>query len=127
MSNKDKIDYLDLQFNENVRPHTSFPFNLTKYLVDRFHLEKGSKVLDIGCGRCEVLDAFTKLGLDISGIDSSERIRDFAPKTISKLEILDFSKENIPFDDDEFDFDAHNSTVSSFNFLMSMESTKEVK
>ena len=101
--NKDKIDYLDLQFNENVRPHTSFPFNLTKYLVDRFHLEKGSKVLDIGCGRCEVLDAFTKLDLDISGIDASERIRDFAPKTISKLEILDFSKENIPFDDDEFD------------------------
>jgi len=101
--NKDRIDYLDVEYSENEKPLTNFPFDLAKYLVDRFHLEKGSKVLDIGCGRCEVLSAFTKLGLDISGIDASERIRDFAPKTISKLEILDFSKENIPFDDDEFD------------------------
>jgi len=36
--------------------------------------------------------AFSKLGLDISGIDVSERIRDYAPKTISKLAILDFSR-----------------------------------
>jgi len=100
--NKDGIDYLDVTYDENEKPRTDFPFNLAKYLVDRFHLEN-SKILDVGCGRCEVLDAFNKLGLDISGVDASERIRGFAPKAISKLEILDFSKENLPFDDDEFD------------------------
>ncbi|NWJ30238.1 methyltransferase domain-containing protein [Marine Group I thaumarchaeote] len=100
--NKDGIDYLDVTYDENEKPRTDFPFNLAKYLVDRFHLEN-SKILDVGCGRCEVLDAFNKLGLDISGVDASERIRGFAPKEISKLEILDFSKENLPFNDDEFD------------------------
>ena len=101
--NNDEIDYLDVTYDENEKPRTDFPFNLTKYLVDRFHLKKNSKILDVGCGRCEVLDAFNKLGLNISGVDVSERIRGFAPKAISKLEILDFSKENLPFDDDEFD------------------------
>jgi len=100
--NKDGIDYLDVTYDENEKPRTDFPFNLAKYLVDRFHLEN-SKILDVGCGRCEVLDAFNKLGLDISGVDASERIRGFAPKSVSKLEILDFSKENFPFDDNEFD------------------------
>lgn len=104
MSDKSKsIDYLDVEYDENEIPRTDFPFNLAKHIVDRFHLKKNSKILDVGCGRCEILDAFKQLGLDISGVDASERIRVFAPKDISKLEILDFSKENIPFDDDEFD------------------------
>ena len=104
MSDKSKgIDYLDVTYDENEKPRTDFPFNLAKHIVDRFHLKKNSKILDVGCGRCEILDAFNQLGLDISGVDASERIRVFAPKDISKLDILDFSKENIPFDDDEFD------------------------
>lgn len=104
MSDKSKgIDYLDVTYDENEKPRTDFPFNLAKHIVDRFHLKKNSKILDVGCGRCEILDAFNQLGLDISGVDASERIRVFAPKDISKLEILNFSKENIPFDDDEFD------------------------
>jgi ubiquinone/menaquinone biosynthesis C-methylase UbiE len=100
---KDEIDYLDVTYNEHEKPRTDFPFNLTKYLVDRFQLEKGSKVLDVGCGRCEVLESFYKLGFDISGVDASERIRGFVPNAISKLEILDFSKESLPFNDNEFD------------------------
>ncbi len=101
--NNENIDYLDVTYDENDKPRTDFPFNLAKHIVDRFHLKKNSKILDVGCGRCEVLTAFGQLGLDISGVDASDRIRGFAPKEISKLEILDFSKENFPFGNDEFD------------------------
>ncbi len=101
--NKDNIDYLDVTYTEKEKPRTDFPSNLAKHIFDKFHLKKTNKILDVGCGRCEVLDAFSKLGLDVSGIDASERIRCFAPKTISKLEILDFSKELLPFGDNEFD------------------------
>jgi len=97
------IDYLDVTYDENDKPKTDFPFNLAKYIVDKFDLKKNNTILDVGCGRCEVLTAFGQLGLDISGVDASERIRGFAPKEISKLEILDFSKENFPFNDNEFD------------------------
>jgi len=97
------IDYLDVTYAENDKPRTDFPFNLAKHIVEKFNLKKNNKILDVGCGRCEVLTAFGQLGLDISGIDASERIRNFAPKDISKLEILDFSKENFPFNDNDFD------------------------
>ena len=101
--NGDSIDYLDVTYDEEDKPRTNFPFNLAKHIVDKFDLKKNDKILDVGCGRCEVLTAFGQLGLDISGVDASERIRSFAPKELSKLEILDFSKENFPFDDNEFD------------------------
>ena len=99
----ENIDYLDVTYSENEKPRTSFPFNLAERISDRFNLTANSKILDVGCGRCEVLDAFGQLGFDISGVDASERIRGFAPTSISKLEILDFSKEDLPFENDEFD------------------------
>ncbi len=101
--NNENIDYLDVTYDENDKPRTNFPFNFAKHIVNRFGIKKNSKILDVGCGRCEVLTAFGQLGLDISGIDASERIRSFAPKEISKLEILDFSKKNFSFSDNEFD------------------------
>ena len=101
--NNNDIDYLDVTYNENDKPRTDFPFNLAKHIVEKFNLKKNDKILDVGCGRCEVLTAFGQLGLDISGIDGSERIRSFAPKNISKLEILDFTKEHFPFEDNTFD------------------------
>ena len=101
--NVDGIDYLDVTYDEKDKPRTDFPFNLAKRIVDKFDLKNNNKILDVGCGRCEVLTAFGQLGLDISGVDASERISSFAPKGISKLEILDFSKEDFPFSDNEFD------------------------
>ena len=85
--NGDGIDYLDVTYTENDKPRTDFPFKLAKHIVDKFDLKENNKILDVGCGRCEVLTAFGQLGLDISGVDASERIQSFAPKEISKLEI----------------------------------------
>ena len=113
--NGDGIDYLDVTYTENDKPRTDFPFKLAKHIVDKFDLKENNKILDVGCGRCEVLTAFGQLGLDISGVDASERIQSFAPKEISKLEILDFSKENFPFDDNEFDIIFTKSVIEHIN------------
>ena len=99
----DGTDYLDIKYNEQEKPKTGFPYQLAEYLVNRFELKSGQKLFEIGCGRCEMLNSFSKLGFEISGVDSSERARNFAPTNISKLEILDISKNNLPFDNNEFD------------------------
>ncbi len=103
MNNEKGTDYLDIKYNEKDKPKTDFPIHLGQYLINRFNIKPGEKLLEIGCGRCEMLNSFSELGLNISGVDSSEKTRDYAPKTISRLEILDTSQNIIPFDENEFD------------------------
>ena len=43
-------NYNSTIYNEKERPVTTYPDELAKYLVERFHIKKGSKVLDNGCG-----------------------------------------------------------------------------
>jgi len=99
----EKKDYLDVKYDTTEKPLTEFPLKLAEYIIKRFNLKPKSKFFEIGCGRCETLSAFSKLGLDVSGVDSSKRAKEFAPKNISKLEILDISKDKLPFEDNEFD------------------------
>lgn len=98
-----KKDYLDIKYNETEKPLTDFPLKLSEYIFRRFNMKPKTKFLEIGCGRCETLNAFNKLGLDVYGVDSSERAKDFASKNTSKLEILDISKDKLPFNDNEFE------------------------
>ena len=100
---QERNDYLDIKYDEKNKPFTDFPYNLAKHLLEKFKIKKGNKLLEIGCGRCEMLNSFGKLGLDISAVDISERVKNYVPKNISRLEILDITKEKLPFDDNGFD------------------------
>lgn len=64
----------------------------------------GERVLDIGCGTGNHLLFFSRLGLDISGIDASPYMIEKAKKRLGHC--CTFKKgiaENLPFDDNEFD------------------------
>lgn len=64
----------------------------------------GERVLDIGCGEGNHLLLFSRLGLDITGLDASPYMIDRARKRLGPR--CTFKKgraEDLPFDDNEFD------------------------
>jgi len=64
----------------------------------------GERVLDIGCGTGNHLLIFSKLGLDVSGIDASPHMVDKARERLGQRCNLKIqAAENLPFDDNEFD------------------------
>ncbi len=86
------MNYYNVFYNQKK---TDYPYRLSSYLFKRYHLKKGMKLLDIGCGKGEYISIFRKLGLDSYGID--KRINS---KYINKH---DLDKENIPYQDNTFD------------------------
>ena len=68
MTNK---SYIDVVYGSNKKPFTTYPEKLIKLLVKKIHLKNESKILEMGCGRGEFLNEFTKLGMSGFGIDLS--------------------------------------------------------
>ena len=64
----------------------------------------GERVLDIGCGTGNHLLAFSRLGLDISGIDASSYMIERARERLGhRCDLKKGMAEDLPFDDNEFD------------------------
>ena len=94
-------DYAKYIYDENIRPKTKYPSKLVNYLVSRFSINKGSKVLDLGCGRGDFAQAFFLNGMNVSGVDRSNWITEnYANIDFKKC---DFTKEILPYDTSTFD------------------------
>ena len=97
-----KRDYVAVVYNDQDRPFTAYPEQLACYLVTRYNIEQGQKLLDIGCGRGEFLNGFMRCGLHGYGVD-----RSFAAATLcpdAELLNADLENEALPFDDDFFGY-----------------------
>ena len=93
------LDYLQATYQN--KPITDYPNQLAQYLFNRLHLNKGSKLCEIGCGRGEFLTGFKKAGCAVCGTDiciSSIQFNDDVDVCISVL-----GKEPLPFADNTFD------------------------
>jgi ubiquinone/menaquinone biosynthesis C-methylase UbiE len=74
---------------------------LTLTLLDP---QPGERVLDIGCGAGNNLLFFSKLGLDITGIDASPYMISMARERLgSRCALKRGLAEDLPYDDNEFD------------------------
>ena len=102
-------DYLTVVYDEVRTPRTEYPFRMASYLVTRFHLHEGQKMLEIGCGRGEFLSAFQQLGLSCSGVDLSEH--GFSHLNNIQVAKLDISQDILPFEDNRFDVVYHKSLI----------------
>lgn len=104
-------DYLDTRYQG--KPFTAYPEKLTRYLTNRFAINRGSRILDIGCGRGEFLQGFIMQGMEGFGIDQASRAREHCPT--ATLVIGDIEKE-LPFESDFFDVVYNKSVVEHFHF-----------
>lgn len=105
-------NYIDVVYNEKIRPYTGYPFQLCRYLSYRFNLKKECRLLDVGCGRGEFLKGFKDLGLDVYGLDyeksNSPLLRDI------KIEYVDIENRPFPFDNNTFDVIFSKSVIEHF-------------
>lgn len=98
-------DYLSVVYSENVRPRTDYPCKLVGHLTQRFMIKPGSTILDVGCGRGEVLWEFYQrgfkcIGIDLSRIDLPSFIR--LPENII-FQCCDLTKDTFPVDSNTID------------------------
>jgi len=107
-------DYVSVIYNEEDRPFTKYPDLLARYLVERYGLSNGKKILDLGCGRGEFLRGFIRCGLDGYGVDESLIAISICPEA----EILqsDLENEPLPYKDNSFDVIFSKSVLEHFYY-----------
>ena len=111
---KPQIDYVSIVYNKKDKPFTQYPDKLARYLSSRYDLPKGSKILDLGCGRGEFLRGFIGCGLNGYGVDQSVIAKSICPQA----EILqsDLENEPLPYNDNTFDIVFSKSVLEHFYF-----------
>src|SRR5690349_12909094 len=77
--------------------------------LERVGLDRGQRVLDIGCGVGSFLRLVSKRGADPVGLDASEELVALARRRLPEADIRLGEMERLPFGDDEFDL------VTGFN------------
>ena len=56
-------NYLKTYYNLDKRPLSNYPELLSEHLIDKFNIKPNSKLLDIGCGRGDLIKKFCKFGV----------------------------------------------------------------
>lgn len=82
-------DYLKVVYKDGERPASDYPDHLARELVLRTGLRPDMRLLDVGCGRGEMLAAFARSGLACTGLDLAEGAGSLHPDTeIRRVDIL---------------------------------------
>lgn len=113
MKEKIKSNYIDVKYNLDEKPITTYPSKLSKYLFDRFNLKKGQKLLDIGCGRGDFLKGFIDCGLEGYAVDRSDIILRYFDGI--KFKESNIEEEGIPYQDNMFDVVYSKSVIEHFH------------
>ena len=93
--------YIDVVYDEKVRPYTESPTQLCNYLIHRFNMKPEDRLLDVGCGRGDFLKGFNDSGLDVCGVDNEKSDSPLLKDT--EVRYAHFENEIFPFDSDTFD------------------------
>ncbi|MBF0211938.1 MAG: methyltransferase domain-containing protein [Magnetococcales bacterium] len=105
---------MDVVYNEQDRPLTTYPSQLSRHLFNRFNLKKQDRLLDIGCGRGEFLQGFIDCGVSGYGVDRSRVAERYCPN--AELRISDIENDGIPYDDGFFDVIYSKSVIEHFYY-----------
>lgn len=105
-------NYLNVIYSPEARPFTSYPKSLIKHLMQKYKIKKGSKILDVCCGRGDFLNEFISAGLDGYGIDIEKECLDYFPKI--KFNQLDVETSDFVYEDNYFDIVFNKSVIEHF-------------
>lgn len=95
-------DYLDVVYDKEKKPLTSYPEQLISHLFDVNKMRKGQSILEPGVGMGEHLRLFKEMGLKVTGLDISPKAKTNSPD----LHIDILNAENVkhwPYPDNSFD------------------------
>lgn len=109
-----KRDYVDVVYNEQDRPLTTYPDKLARHLFETYGMETGQSLLDIGCGRGEFLRGFIRCGVKGYGVDASQAASKYCPEAV--LRTADIENEGIPYEDNSFDVVYSKSVIEHFYY-----------
>lgn len=96
-----KLNYIETRYDVKSRPKSDYPSKLISYLAVKFNLNKGMKLLEIGSGRGDFLNAFDDFGIECYGIDIDPSAKKFTPNL--DIQIVDITKDIFPYEDNTFD------------------------
>ena len=85
-------NYINVVYNSNLKPFSSYPSIFTKYLFEKYKIIKGAKLLDLGCGRGEFLNGFIEMGVDGFGVDLTDAAVKACPKAEIKKSDIEIDK-----------------------------------
>jgi len=93
--------YLKFVYSDRRRPPSKYNDELAAHLTETIYGRAG-RLLDIGCGRGDMLRAFENAGHDVHGVDISPSVAELCrPFDVS---VVDVERESLPYGADEFDF-----------------------
>lgn len=95
--------YLKVFYDLKLKPVTEYPIFLARYLVDRFKIQAGAKILDVGCGRGDLIRAFTSAGLATQGLDLQRYDDPQLARSEFDIKHANFEVDKFPFADNSFD------------------------
>lgn len=107
-------DYLKVVYSEENTPYTDYPSKLAKYLFDAFDLKEKNTMLEIGCGRGEMLRNFKNLGLHVEGIDLSPEAPNYHEDI--EIKVANVEEEKLPYPDNSFDVIYSKSVLEHFYY-----------
>lgn len=85
-------DYLAVEYDQRLKPITTYPAKLARYLFAICEMRQGQTILEVGSGRCEVLLELKNLGLITYAIDSAESAKEYAEQAGAFFEVGEVSK-----------------------------------
>ena len=109
-----KNKYLEVVYNTKDRPLTNYPEKLVKYLLKNYKINKQDKFLELGCGRGDFLNEFTKLDLDTYAVDNNSYYKENI-KTKNFFEV-DLENNLLPFEKNFFDTIYSKSFIEHFYY-----------
>lgn len=98
---KNNQDYLEVVYDKSAKPLTSYPVRFAGYLAQRYGLTPGMRLLDVGCGRGEMLAAFHSHALDCTGLDLAPSAGSLAPQV--PVSLCNVTTDIFPCQDASFD------------------------
>lgn len=104
--------YIDHIYDEARKPKSHYPAQLAAHLRDSWYKNTGS-LLDVGCGRGDMLSALFDAGYSVAGVDlSPTSIESCKPHPIK---IANLETEPFPYGDESFDYIFSKSVIEHLN------------
>jgi ubiquinone/menaquinone biosynthesis C-methylase UbiE len=108
------MDYVRTIYSKENKPITGYPQKLISYLYNLFNMAENKKLLEVGCGRGDFLNAFSKMKLRTYGVDISDFAKEFCHN--SEIKTANLENERLPYGDNTFDYVYSKSLIEHFYY-----------